>query len=144
MTTNAWDIGQKLYTVTRSGYIEVDEEMRERVGIDTVLYGPVVKEDEVRSVTLKNSETHAHDGTVTRKEERWHRLLSGQQIGPTTSLVFITLQEAVDRAIICLEEEIEFARNELVHAQAKLVLYETMLSRAREGIVPISRPDHDN
>lgn len=133
MNNEVYEIGQKLYTVAPSRRLDVPAEIAEHLGTGedgVALYGPVIEEQEVKSVTIKVSQTTAHDGSTTRKEERWHRLSSGSLIGPGNLIKrsFLTLEEATAKARDCYLEELEDAKKELSITQARIAFYEQKLN----------------
>ena len=141
MNHEVYDIGQKLYTVANRRQT-ISTDLRESIGEDANIYGPVIEEEEVRSITVKVSQTVAHDGSMTRKEERWHRLSSGSMVGPANLIKrsFLTLEEAQAKATTEYEDELASARAELVIAQAKISFYEEKLS---SGNFEIRASDED-
>ena len=138
MNNEVYDIGQKLYTVDH-GRLDVPAELVEHLAVgedDIVLYGPVIEEQEVKSVTVKVNQTTAHDGSMTRKEERWHRLSSGSMVGPANLVKrsFLTLEEATAKAHECYLEELEDAKKDLRIANAKIAFYVAKLDASLDTV----------
>jgi hypothetical protein len=147
MNNEVYEIGQKLYTVDH-GRLDIPTDLVESLGIeegDLDLYGPVIEEQEVRSVTIKVSQTTAHDGSMTRREERWHRLSSGSLIGPGNliKMSFLTLEEATAKAQECYLEELEDAKKELSISQARIAFYEQRLNEG-PNMVRHDEPEDPN
>lgn len=140
MNNEAYDIGQKLYVVGHRR-LELSEDLQAALGEDETLYGPVLEEEEVRSVTVRVSQTTAHDGSISMKEERWHRLSSGALVGPSNLIKrdFLTLQEAADRMRTEFQEELADAERYKAISEAKIAFYTAQLQKLDDGMVDVER-----